>query len=60
MSEFICVGKTFAGWGLISLIAMLVIWISFNDKVEVPSDISVTVALNNDRKTSDLHIYLMI
>ena len=49
MSELIGVRQTIAGCGAISLIATVVIWMKFKDKVQVPADISVSAVL----KTAD-------
>lgn len=49
MSEIIGVRQTIAGCGAIALIASIVIWVKYKDKVEVPADISVSAVL----KTAD-------
>ncbi len=49
MSEIIGVRQTIAGCGAIALIASIVIWVKYKNKVEVPADISVSAVL----KTAD-------
>ena len=49
MSELIGVRQTIAGCGAISLIATVVIWLKYKDKVQVPADISIQAVL----KTAD-------
>jgi MFS family permease len=49
MSELIGVRQTIAGCGAISLIATVVIWLKYKDKVQVPADISIQAVL----KTTD-------
>ena len=49
MSELIGVRQTIAGCGAILLIATVVIWLKYKDKVQVPADISIQAVL----KTAD-------
>jgi hypothetical protein len=46
MTETIGVRETVAACGGISLMAAVVIWIIFKDKVEEPADLRVSVVLN--------------
>jgi MFS family permease len=46
MTETIGVRETIAACGGISLFAAVVIWVIFNDKVEEPADLRVSVVLN--------------
>ena len=47
MSELIGVRQTIAGCGAISLIATVVIWLKYKDKVQVPADISIQAVLKS-------------
>lgn len=53
MSELVGVRQTIAGCGAISLIATIVIWIKYKDKVEVPGDISVQAVLKAANSNDD-------
>ena len=46
-SELIGVRQTIAGCGAISLIATVVIWLKYKDKVQVPADISIQAVLKS-------------
>ncbi|MEI7540717.1 MAG: MFS transporter [Actinomycetes bacterium] len=53
MSELIGVRQTIAGCGTISLIATIVIWIKYKNRVEVPTDISVQGVLKTANSNND-------